>query len=578
MSISFSGLASGLDTSSWVEALVSVKQQEVTKLQNELSVLNTSKNTLSSTKTIFNNLRTALENFTDTKFGGTFDLFGKNTATVSNTEIFTATAGANAVRQDYNITVQQLATCTKATSKESASAVADDNTKLKSFGITEGTLSVYVNGAKTAIEITDETSVGDLKEALDAAGITATVNESGVLNLSAKTEGDTIHVGSTTDDTNFVSLTGLTRNEDGGYDSTNSLFKANIATKLTSSDSGFKTQITEGTFTIGNATFTIDENTTLSSLISKINNSEEAQATASWDDTTGKLTITSKKEGAAYINIEAGTSNFTDVMGLTSTTVDEQGNTISKMFTEAQELGKNALLTINGTSITSTSNTIGSDISRIEDVTLNLKKVSSEEDGNTTLKITHDTSELVAAAKEFVEAYNKTIEQIDKVTAVGGDLERETSLTSLKNTLRTFANSSNNTNGGAYNLLAQLGISTGKASATNLSTETNKLEFDEKEFTKALEENPDSVKSLLAGENGIFAMMENTVEQALSATTGFFDVKEGTIKSNIRNMEEKISKQKVKVSDYQAQLEKKFSNMELIIAKMQQNYSSFLGT
>ena len=41
---------------------------------------------------------------------------------------------------------------------------------------------------------------------------------------------------------------------------------------------------------------------------------------------------------------------------------------------------------------------------------------------------------------------------------------------------------------------------------------------------------------------------------------------------------EKISKQKVKVSDYQAQLEKKFSNMELIIAKMQQNYSSFLGT
>ena len=90
-------------------------------------------------------------------------------------------------------------------------------------------------------------------------------------------------------------------------------------------------------------TITIDENTTLSSLISQINNSDEAQATAYWDDTTGKLTITSKKEGASYINIEAGTSNFTDVMGLTTTERDVDGNVVStKMFTEVQELGKNS--------------------------------------------------------------------------------------------------------------------------------------------------------------------------------------------------------------------------------------------
>ena len=81
----------------------------------------------------------------------------------------------------------------------------------------------------------------------------------------------------------------------------------------------------------------------MSSLISQINESDTAQATAYWDDTTGKLTITSKKEGASYINIEAGTSNFTDVMGLTETTRDENGDVVtSKMYTEAQELGLNA--------------------------------------------------------------------------------------------------------------------------------------------------------------------------------------------------------------------------------------------
>ena len=108
--------------------------------------------------------------------------------------------------------------------------------------------------------------------------------------------------------------------------STNSLFKANISTKLTAENSGFNERITAGTFTIGNATFTIDENTTLSSLIADINKNEEAQATAYWDDATGKLSITSKIEGASYINIEAGTSNFTDVMGFTTTEFDENGN------------------------------------------------------------------------------------------------------------------------------------------------------------------------------------------------------------------------------------------------------------
>ena len=46
---------------------------------------------------------------------------------------------------------------------------------------------------------------------------------------------------------------------------------------------------------------------------------------------------------------------------------------------------------------------------------------------------------------------------------------------------------------------------------------------------------------------------------------------------NMGKMEEKITKQETSISNYRAQLEKKFSNMELIISQMQQNYSSFLA-
>lgn len=77
MSISFSGLASGLDTSSWVEALVSVKKEEVKGFETKLKEMQTIKTTLNDTRSAFSTLRSAIEKLTDAKFGGSFDLFGK---------------------------------------------------------------------------------------------------------------------------------------------------------------------------------------------------------------------------------------------------------------------------------------------------------------------------------------------------------------------------------------------------------------------------------------------------------------------------------------------------------------------
>ena len=577
MAISFSGLVSGLDTSSWVDAFVSVKQQDITKFQKQLTKSQSTKAALTTTRSAVSNLRSAIEKLTDAKFGGVFDLFGKSNAVSSNDEVFTATVGTNARRQSYDINVKQLATYTKATSRNSASSVADDSTSLKSLGITKGTLTAYVNGVKNTFSIGESDTIGDLKTVLADAGIALNVEEDGVMTFSAVNPEDTIHIGTTTDTSNLVSLVGLERQEDGSYASTNSVYKATTATKLTSEDSGFNQTITAGTFTIGNAEFNINGETTLSSLISAINENEDAQAYAFWDDATGKLSITSTKEGASFINIEAGTSNFTDVMGLTESEWDEDGNLVStKMYTDAQELGQNAIFSVNGTVMTSTSNTVTEDVTRMEGVTLNLKRANTEDDGKTTLNVTQDTSGLKEAINSFVTAYNDMFSQIDTVTANGAELHGESSLTSLKNTIRSYANGSNDMNGGVYKLLSEIGISTAQADSNNLSADTNALAFDEEKFIKALEENPESVKALLSGENGIFSMMEDTVEQSLKAVSGFFDIKTTTLDSNIKKIEEKITKKNTSITTYKAQLEKKFQAMENMIASMQQNYQSFL--
>ncbi len=577
MSISFSGLASGLDTSSWGEALVAAKKTEVTKFQTPVTGYQTTKTTLNDTRSAFSSLRTAIEKLTDAKFGGSMDLFAKNMAKSSNEDIFTATATNSAARQDYDVKVKQLATYTKALSKESASAVADDSTKLTNLGIKDGTFTAYVNGQKHVINIGKDDTLGDFKARLAEFGVKTEVDAQGVLKFSAQNEGDSINIGATTDSSNLASLVGLAKQEDGTYASTNSLYKASVLSKLTDENSGFNEQIKAGTFTIGNATFTITDKTTLSSLISEINNNDEAQAYAYWDDATGKLSITSKKEGASYINIEAGTSNFTDVMGFTESEWDADGNVVSsKMFTDAQELGQNAIFSVNGTTMTSTSNVVTSDISRMDGITLTLKRTNTEEDGNTTLKVSQDTTGLKDALNEFIKAYNAAMTKTEEVTATGADLHGETSLTSLSRTLRNYANSSNAGNGGVYKLLSDIGISTAAADGKNLDTNTYELKLDEEKLMKALEENPESVKSILTGDGGVLSMMESAVEQSLKSVTGFFDIKTSTLDSNIKKMNERITKKNTSIETYKAQLEKKFSAMETMIAKMQQNYSSFL--
>ena len=102
-------------------------------------------------------------------------------------------------------------------SKNSVSAVADDDTKLSQLGITEGSLTAYVNGAKTTIEIGKDDTFGDLKARLAEAGVKTEVNEDGLLSFSSFDGTKDISIGATTDGSNLVSLVGLEKQEDGTY-------------------------------------------------------------------------------------------------------------------------------------------------------------------------------------------------------------------------------------------------------------------------------------------------------------------------------------------------------------------------
>ncbi|MCM1073186.1 MAG: hypothetical protein NC334_05220 [Bacteroides sp.] len=149
MTISFSGLASGLDTSSWIESLTALKQAKVTKLEEQRENIVLSRDTLEGIKSFFSSFRSVLERITDSKFNiASTDLFAQNLATSADLNVLTASATTAAEEAVYQIQVNQLAGNTNAVSGinffttiiETTTATVDS--LLASLGVTAGTISV----------------------------------------------------------------------------------------------------------------------------------------------------------------------------------------------------------------------------------------------------------------------------------------------------------------------------------------------------------------------------------------------------------------------------------------------------
>ena len=141
MTISFSGLASGLDTTSWVESLVKLKQAKVTTLQQQKESAVLSRDTLTSIRTFFNSFRSVLQKITDSKFNinTNLDLFAQNIATSAKMSVLTANATTEAEEASYKVKVDKLATKTQAVSEYKGTTTivekttATSDTKLSSF-------------------------------------------------------------------------------------------------------------------------------------------------------------------------------------------------------------------------------------------------------------------------------------------------------------------------------------------------------------------------------------------------------------------------------------------------------------
>ncbi len=181
-SVSFTGLATGLDTASIVAQLLEIKRRPIYRLENrrldfqsQLSALGTLKTKLLALQEAAAKLDTLAE----------FNVLG---ATSSHEGLLTASAGSNAAPGLYEITIESLATARRVVSEGYASG---DEV------IGQGTVWITVGASTTALTLGADTTLNEFKDLINSSvdGVSASVINDGSgtdshhLVLRSDTEG-----------------------------------------------------------------------------------------------------------------------------------------------------------------------------------------------------------------------------------------------------------------------------------------------------------------------------------------------------------------------------------------------------
>lgn len=564
MSISFSGLGSGLPIDEWISKLVSVEQAKVDTLTTQRSAITKKQSALNTLKSEFSAVQSAATKFTDCLYGSGMDFFSKVSVKVSGQDeknpILSASVTQYSTPSSMELEVESLATATVRKSK-SFDALKNSSNKLSELGINvEGTLQI--NGAEINVkpDMTVDSLVYQINNSAQA-GVKAYLKGGSLVLENKETGAKEMNISG-----DFATELGLDTNQTYS-------FKSKGFNDLSSgaylSDLGIDFS---GTATINGKSFDFDPSMDMPTFYNAVNEALVGTGVTinnvANDDGTYSLVLENADKSDTPIKLGGTNKEFFDVLGLT-----ESSSYVSN--------GTDAVFTINGERKTSSTNTIDSDTSGVLGLSLVLSGTTNGEPLTIDINRNYDTEEPYNAIQSFVDAFNKMI--VDTKTSTdsqnGGLLSGENTLNNLKTNLRSMVTAPVS-NSGIYRSLADIGITTG-APGTDVDADTTKLVIDKTKFLEAYNKDPNSVKALLIGdtEDGVSkgnGLMQNVVDcltPALDSQSGYFSARTESLNSQLKIMDEKIEKKQEYVTRYQEKLQKQFTYMDNLIAQMNSQFT-----
>jgi len=596
--IQFGGVVSGLNTQGIIDALVAVKKQPLLDMQNKEATLTAQKAAYAQVGTALDDLVAKIKNFTVTNAGAS------RVGTSADNSVLTATAASNAAVSQYQISVDRLATATRATSTGALGAAvtgADASKTLQSLNlpgsVSAGQISAIVDGVVVHYTVGDPatttldqvmTGLGQAIQDQLAAGANSSPDPAAVMTISVvgnrlqlavsgATVAHSFSFGAAGDSSNALGMLGIANSsatiavDDPPLTGTTNLGVARMSGALDNAGLSGLTSTTAGTLTINGVD--VAYNTTvdsLSTIVSRINNSS-AGVIASIDRTNDKLVLTRKDTGAVAMDIDDTSGNLAAVLKLAPGT------------TNAQKIGDTSQVTVDGRSITSLGNTV---TNAIDGVTLNL--VAKSPLGlPQALTVGADQSAVTTALNSFITSYNSLADTLDKLTAstpgqAGGkagtsgplasDPTARSLLVSLRATLFGSAGS------GSINSLGAIGLNTGAIGSA--AGTTDRLQLDTTKLTAAMNADAHQVAALLDGSTGpLSALLTRlkTIEDPAN-TSSYIQAHTAGLASEISSLQhQEIDRQEL-IANYQAAIERQYAAMEAILSQLQAQSAQLTST
>ncbi|MFD1020308.1 flagellar filament capping protein FliD [Thalassobacillus hwangdonensis] len=353
----------------------------------------------------------------------------------------------------------------------------------------------------------------------------------------------------------------------------------------------------------GNASklnFAFDGSKSLNNVINDINNSDIG-VNAFYDSFSDKLTLTRDQTGNLNDSgdeiITSGTF-LNNVLGFAGVTEDG---------------GQNASFTINGLSTERFSNTF-----EINDVTFTLKNtfdstVAGSGHAPATIGVSTDSEKVFENIKGFIEKYNETIGKINEKLneeyyrdykpltdeereamtekqaelwdekAQSGLLKRDPLLSGGLSQLRTDFYSPISNISTQFSQLAQIGITT-----SSNYREGGKLEINEADLKKAIQDDPEAVKELFTAngdtyqEKGILRRMQDSLKGTMDriyerAGRTTYTNEQFTMGRNLKDMNDQIDRFQDRLVQIEDRYWRQFTEMEKAIQRMNSQSSQLMN-
>lgn len=283
------------------------------------------------------------------------------------------------------------------------------------------------------------------------------------------------------------------------------------------------------TLSLGNESFavTIDNtNSTLAGIRDAINSAADnpgIRATLIQGTEGARLVLTSAETGAAS-DIEVAQTGGDGGLSVLAYT-----NAAPNSYTQLAA-AQDAIVRVATFETRSATNTVAD---AIDGVTLNL--LAGSEGEAVTLTVGYDSAAVTSRIKSFVSAYNTLEAQISKLgsydstTKTAGAMLGDSLLTGIESQLRRTLSTPVTANSGAYQTLANIGITT---------QADGSLALDEAKLQTALTGNFDAVAALFGSENGVAAKLFTQVDERLK-TGGAVDTRSKNLVEQQKDLEER---------------------------------------